>query len=72
MHSGRIKWFNPYRNYGYIMLTDGTEVFFSQDSLAEGCFTGHLGAGQSVSFDLLETRMGFEACNIQPCQTIYR
>ena len=66
MNSGHIKWFNPYTNYGYIMLTDGTEVFFYGDALSDGTFVGHLGPGQGVSFDLLETRMGFEACNIQP------
>jgi cold shock CspA family protein len=72
MNSGRIKWFNPYQNYGYILLTDGTEVFFHADALAEGAFVGHLGPGQTVSFDLMETRMGFEACNIHPTHTIYR
>jgi cold shock CspA family protein len=72
MNSGRIKWFNPYKNYGYILLLDGTEVFFRANALAEGSFVGHLGPGQSVSFDLMETRMGFEACNILPEQSIYR
>lgn len=72
MNSGRIKWFNPQQNYGYILLLDGSEVFFHATSVAEGRFMGHLGPGQSVSFDLVETRMGFEACNIQPVHTIYR
>ncbi len=72
MNSGLIKWFNPYKNYGYILLPDGTEVYFNATALAEGRFVGHLGPGQSVSFDLMETRIGFEACNIQPCHTIYR
>jgi hypothetical protein len=31
-----------------------------------------LGAGQIVSFDLLETRMGIEAYNIHPMHSIYR
>lgn len=72
MNSGRIKWFNAYQSYGYILQLDGTEVFFSVNNIAEGRFIGHLEPGQSVSFDLVETRMGFEACNVLPMHSIYR
>lgn len=72
MNSGFIKWFDPYKNYGSILLPDGGEVVFHVTALAEGQFVGHLGAGQIVSFDLLETRMGIEAYNIHPMHSIYR
>ena len=72
MNSGRIKWFDVFKNYGYISLNDGTEVYFHANSLAQGSFYGHIGAGQGVSFALFETRLGFEACNIHPVSAIYR
>jgi cold shock CspA family protein len=71
MNSGRIKWFNPYQSYGYILTLEGAEVYFQATSIAESRFIGHLGPGQSVSFDLVETRLGFEACNILPNQGVY-
>ena len=52
MSSGHIKWFNPYKNYGYIMLPDVAEApFFSrQFAFRWKSFVGHLGPGQGVSF----------------------
>lgn len=66
MRTGRIKWFNEYQSYGYILLSDGSEVYFHATGLKDIQSSALLGPGQTVSFDLIETRTGFEACNVEP------
>jgi cold shock CspA family protein len=62
--TGRIKWFNAIQSHGYIILWDGTEVYFHSSSLSQSNLIDHLSAGADVSFDLIETRGGPEAQNI--------
>ena len=64
MRTGRIKWFNVYENIGYIILFDGTEVYFHAEGLAAGGLIDHLNPGRDVSFDILETKVGMEAHNV--------
>jgi cold shock CspA family protein len=64
MKSGRIKWFNPSQNYGYIILFDGTEVYFHGTGVRAGGFENSLNPGTDVSFDLILTRGGMEAHNV--------
>jgi cold shock CspA family protein len=64
MRTGRIKWFNPHENYGYIILLDGTEVYFHGTGVRNGGFENSLNPGTNVSFDLMLTRGGMEAHNV--------
>lgn len=64
MKTGRIKWFNSYQNHGYIVLFDGTEVYFHSSGLTNIGVATELSAGMNVSFDLIETRVGPEAQNV--------
>lgn len=64
MSTGRIKWYNPFQNHGYIVLWDGTEVYFHVSGLRSGGFENHLGPGIEVSFDIIHTRVGMEAHNV--------
>jgi cold shock CspA family protein len=64
MKTGRIKWFNPAQNYGYIILFDGTEVYFHGTGVRPGGFENSLNPGTDVSFDLILTRGGMEAHNV--------
>jgi cold shock CspA family protein len=66
MRTGRIKWFNDMSNHGYIILYDGTEVYFHGTGLRNSGLAGHLNPGTDVSFDLIETRSGMEAQNVEP------
>jgi cold shock CspA family protein len=63
MKTGRIKWFNGAQNYGYIVLYDGTEVYFHGTGITPTCLD--LNPGTDVSFDLMETKSGPEAHNIE-------
>ncbi len=65
MKSGRIKWFNDSQNYGYIVLNDGSEVYFHCTGLSPSHGIGNLTPGMDVTFDLIETRTGPEANNIE-------
>lgn len=64
MTVGRIKWFNRYQSYGYITLFDGTEVYFHATGLKHGRAIDFIEAGTSVTFDIIHTRTGMEAQNI--------
>lgn len=64
MKTGRIKWFNPSQNYGYIILFDGTEVYFHGTGVRQSRAVSRLNPGTDVSFDLILTRGGMEAQNV--------
>jgi cold shock CspA family protein len=64
MSTGRIKWFNSHQSHGYIVLFDGTEVYFHSSGLMNIGIAGELSAGMNVSFDLIQTRVGPEAQNV--------
>lgn len=65
MPTGRVKWFNNAKGYGFILPEDGGVDYFAHYSsiLMEGYKT--LKAGQLVSFDLLEGPKGSHAINIK-------
>lgn len=65
MKTGRIKWFNSSSNHGYIVLFDGTEVYFHSNGLMNAGLAPVLGPGMDVCFDLIETRVGPEAQNVE-------
>lgn len=64
MRTGRIKWFNSFENFGYIVLYDGTEVYFHSTGILDSNSAGLLNPGRDVCFDLIETRTGPEAQNV--------
>jgi cold shock CspA family protein len=61
-----VKWFNAFQNYGYIILLDGTEVYFHVTGVRNTGLLGQLNPGTDVSFDLIVTRAGMEAQNVEP------
>ncbi|MBX3021550.1 MAG: cold shock domain-containing protein [Bdellovibrionales bacterium] len=65
MRTGRIKWYNAFQSHGYIVLLDGTEVYFHSSSVSHSGLIDHLNPGADVSFDLIETRGGQEAHNVE-------
>lgn len=66
MRTGRIKWFNAFQSYGYIVLSDGTEVYFHATGIKNSGLLDLLNPGTDVYFDLIETRAGMEAQNVEP------
>ena len=64
MVTGRIKFFNSSENFGYIVLFDGTEVYFHSSGILNDGLINFLNPGRDVSFDLIQTRSGPEAHNV--------
>ncbi|MGE0762545.1 MAG: cold-shock protein [Bdellovibrionales bacterium] len=65
MSTGVVKWFNPFIGYGFIMGYDGSEIYFHCSSLAESGIEQSLNTGTRVDYDLIQTRIGFEATNVR-------
>ncbi|MFP8965106.1 cold shock domain-containing protein [Pokkaliibacter sp. CJK22405] len=67
MYSGKVKWFNNAKGYGFILAEDGTDedlfVHYSAIQI-EGYKT--LKAGQRVQFETQPGPKGTHAVNIRP------
>ncbi|WP_437880903.1 cold shock domain-containing protein CspD [Pseudomonas sp. LRF_L74] len=66
MLSGKVKWFNNAKGYGFIVAEGRDEDLFAHYSAIhmEGYKT--LKAGQPVSFDIIQGPKGLHAVNISP------
>ena len=64
MLTGRVKWFNDAKGYGFIEQPDGGEdVFVHFSAIAmEGFKT--LTEGEEVEFELKQTEKGLQAANV--------
>ena len=61
--SGRVKWFNNEKGYGFIDHSAGEDIFVHYSAIKqEGYKT--LSEGQIVDFDLIETTKGLQAVNV--------
>lgn len=66
MASGRVKWFQNERGYGFIEQDDGApDVFVHQSAIVMDGFRT-LTDGQRVTFEVVAGRKGPEAQNVQP------
>ena len=64
MASGKIKWFDNKRGFGFIAQESGQDVFVHHTSiLGQGFKT--LNEGDEVSFDIVSGERGLKAQNVQ-------
>ena len=62
--SGKIKWFDNKKGFGFITQSTGQDVFVHHTSIAgEGFKT--LNEGDTVSFDVISGEKGLKAENVQ-------
>ncbi|WP_151704707.1 cold shock domain-containing protein [Nitrincola alkalilacustris] len=68
MHTGKVKWFNNAKGYGFILSEASEEELFAHFSaiIAEGYKS--LRAGQAVQFETQEGPKGLHAVNIRPLE----
>ena len=56
MATGKVKWFNGQKGYGFIQPDDGGKDVFVHISAVERAGLSHLNEGQKVSFELIADR----------------
>ncbi len=61
--TGKVKWFNAEKGYGFIEREDGGDVFVHFSAIqCEGFKT--LEEGQAVQFDVVQGNRGEQAANV--------
>lgn len=61
--TGKVKWFNAEKGYGFIEREDGGDVFVHFSAIqSEGFKT--LEEGQAVEFDVVQCNRGEQAANV--------
>lgn len=66
MVSGKVKWFNNAKGYGFILAEGRDEDLFAHYSAIQMEGYKTLKAGQPVSFDIIQGPKGLHAVNISP------
>ena len=63
MPSGKVKWFNAEKGFGFLAHEGGPDVFVHKDALPAG--TTELKPGQRVEFGIVAGRRGDQALQVQ-------
>ena len=61
--TGKVKWFNTEKGYGFIEREDGGDVFVHFSAIQGDGFKT-LEEGQAVEFDVVEGNRGEQAANV--------
>ena len=64
MATGKVKWFNPTKGYGFIKPDDGGEDLFVHHSSIQGEGYKSLKEDRSVTFDVEDGEKGPQATNV--------
>ncbi len=65
METGKVKWFDEVRGFGFIIRDNGGHEVFIHFSNIEGEGYRYLHEGQRVSFQVIEEEKGPQAKNCQ-------
>jgi len=64
MPTGKVKWFNNSKGYGFIVTEEGADAFVHYADITGDGFKS-LKEGQQVEFDLTEGPKGAKAVNVR-------
>jgi len=67
MPSGKVKWFDPKKGYGFIIGDEGQDVFVHYTSILGEGFRA-LKDGETVVYELIKGDKGFQARNVNRSQ----
>lgn len=63
MSSGKVKWFNNEKGYGFIEYSNNEDIFVHYSAIRMEGYKS-LNEGDVVNFDLIETSKGLQAQNV--------
>lgn len=64
--TGKVKWYDADKGFGFLTRDDGGEVFVHSSALPSG--TTSLKSGQRVEFGVVEGRRGQQALSVRPLE----
>ena len=64
MATGKVKWFNDAKGFGFIARDDGPDLFVHHTAIVADGFRS-LTEGQQVEFDITEGPKGLQAVNVR-------
>ena len=64
MASGKVKWFDNKKGFGFIIQDTGQDVFVHHTSIMGSGFKT-LNEGEVVTFDIIQSDKGLKAQNVQ-------
>jgi CspA family cold shock protein len=64
MASGKVKWFDNKRGFGFIAQESGQDVFVHYTNIVGSGFKT-LNEGEEVSFDVVTSEKGLKALNVE-------
>lgn len=67
MASGKVKWFDNKKGFGFIAQDTGQDVFVHHTSIMGGGFKT-LNEGEMVTFEVITSDKGLKAQNVQRAQ----
>ena len=66
--TGKVKWFNNTKGYGFIERQSGGDIFVHHTAIQSTGFRS-LEEGEAVQFDVVEGPKGLQAANVVKVQT---
>jgi len=63
MPTGRVKWFNDAKGYGFIETPEGKDIFVHYTAIVKDGFKT-LSEGQTVQFEVVDGAKGPQAANV--------
>lgn len=64
MYTGKVRWFNNQRGYGFLISEDGKAFFVHYSDINSTEKRKKLTDGETVVFDVIDTEKGRQAINV--------
>ena len=64
MATGKVKWFNDAKGFGFIVRADGPDLFVHHTAIISEGFRS-LSEGEQVEFEVVQGPKGLQAANVK-------